>query len=102
MESFLGTYTSGCNRGHKLFGHLFCGRYKSLIVDGSVSSHYQERFYDPFTAEGWVTEAQCRDSSAMLPGPQNPGAEWPFLPILVFFWFFFWTRRIKTRKDLLQ
>jgi hypothetical protein len=27
------------NRRHKLFGHLFSGRYKSLIVDGSGSGY---------------------------------------------------------------
>src|ERR1700684_3899099 len=35
MQWFLGTYTARFNRRHKLFGHLFSGRYKSLIVDGS-------------------------------------------------------------------
>ena len=35
MKWFLGTYTSRFNRRHKLFGHLFSGRYKALIVDGS-------------------------------------------------------------------
>jgi REP element-mobilizing transposase RayT len=35
MKWFLGTYTSRFNRRHKEFGHLFSGRYKSLIVDGS-------------------------------------------------------------------
>jgi hypothetical protein len=35
MKWFLGTYTSRFNRRHKLLGHLFSGRYKSLIVDGS-------------------------------------------------------------------
>ena len=30
-----GHLTSRFNRRHKLFGHLFSGRYKSLIVDGS-------------------------------------------------------------------
>jgi REP element-mobilizing transposase RayT len=34
MKWFLGTYTSRFNRRHKLCGHLFSGRYKSLIVDG--------------------------------------------------------------------
>jgi REP element-mobilizing transposase RayT len=33
MKWFLGTYTSRFNRRHKLFGHLFSGRYKALIVD---------------------------------------------------------------------
>jgi len=35
MKWFLGTYTLRFNRRHKLFGHLFSGRYKSLFVDGS-------------------------------------------------------------------
>jgi REP element-mobilizing transposase RayT len=35
MKWFMGTYTSRFNRRHKLFGHLFSGRYKALIVDGS-------------------------------------------------------------------
>ena len=33
MKWFLGTYTSRFNRRHKLFGHLFSGRYKSLVID---------------------------------------------------------------------
>src|SRR6185295_17573608 len=35
MKWFLGTYTGRFNRRHKLCGHLFSGRYKALIVDGS-------------------------------------------------------------------
>src|SRR5216117_2272504 len=35
MKWFLGTYTARFNRRHKLFGHLFSGRYKALLVDGS-------------------------------------------------------------------
>jgi putative transposase len=35
MKWLLGTYTSRFNRRHRFFGHLFFGRYKSLIVDGS-------------------------------------------------------------------
>src|ERR1051325_4469430 len=35
MKWFLGTYTFRFNRRHKLVGHLFSGRYKCLIVDGS-------------------------------------------------------------------
>ena len=35
MKWFLGTYTGRFNRRHKLVGHLFSGRYKALIVDGS-------------------------------------------------------------------
>jgi putative transposase len=36
MQWFLGTYTARFNRRHKLFGHLFSGRYKSLIEQVSV------------------------------------------------------------------
>jgi len=39
MKRFLGTYTCRFNRRHKLFGHLFSGRYKSLIVDGFGSGY---------------------------------------------------------------
>lgn len=39
MKWFLGTYTARFNRRHKLFGHLFSGRYKSLIVDGSGNGY---------------------------------------------------------------
>jgi hypothetical protein len=39
MQWLLSTYTARFNRRHKLFGHLFSGRYKALIVDGS-GTHY--------------------------------------------------------------
>ena len=39
MKWFLGTYTSRFNRRHQLFGHLFSGRYKSLVVDGSGNGY---------------------------------------------------------------
>lgn len=35
MQWFLGTYTARFNRRHRYFGHLFSGRYKSLVVDES-------------------------------------------------------------------
>jgi len=35
MKWFLGTYTIRFNRRHRLSGHLFAGRYKSLLVDGA-------------------------------------------------------------------
>ena len=34
MKWLLGTYTSRFNRRHRVFGHLFSGRYKALVVDG--------------------------------------------------------------------
>ena len=39
MKWLLGTYTGRFNRRHKLFGHLFSGRYKSLVVDGSGTGY---------------------------------------------------------------
>ncbi len=35
MKWLLGTYTARFNRRHREFGHLFSGRYKALLVDGS-------------------------------------------------------------------
>jgi putative transposase len=35
MKWLLGTYTSRFNHKHRLTGHLFSGRYKALVVDGS-------------------------------------------------------------------
>ena len=35
MKWLLGTYTGRFNRRHQEFGHLFSGRYKALLVDGS-------------------------------------------------------------------
>jgi REP element-mobilizing transposase RayT len=34
MKWLLGTYTSRFNRRHRVFGHLFSGRYRTLVVDG--------------------------------------------------------------------
>src|SRR5882672_4442583 len=39
MRWLLGTYSARFNRRHRLFGHVFSGRYKSLIVDGSGSGY---------------------------------------------------------------
>jgi hypothetical protein len=35
MKWFLGNYTQRFNARHRMRGHLFVGRYKSLLVDGS-------------------------------------------------------------------
>src|SRR3974377_2360699 len=39
MKWLLGAYTMRFNRRHKLFGHLFSGRYKALPVDGSGTGY---------------------------------------------------------------
>ncbi len=41
MKWFLGTYTARFNRKHRLVGHLFSGRYKALIVDGSGDGYFK-------------------------------------------------------------
>jgi REP element-mobilizing transposase RayT len=39
MKWLLGTYTMRFNRRHRLSGHLFAGRYKSLLIDGRDPSY---------------------------------------------------------------
>ena len=39
MAWLLSTYTIRLNHRHKLFGHVFSGRYKALIVDGDGSGY---------------------------------------------------------------
>jgi putative transposase len=39
MKWLLGTYTGRFNRRHSYFGHVFSGRYKALIVDGSGNGY---------------------------------------------------------------
>ena len=39
MKWLLGTYTMRFNRRHKLAGHLFAGRYKSLLIDGTTPGY---------------------------------------------------------------
>ena len=41
MKWLLGVYTGRYNRRHRLFGHLFSGRYKSLVVDGSGTGYFK-------------------------------------------------------------
>jgi REP element-mobilizing transposase RayT len=41
MKWLLGVYTGRFNRRHKIFGHLFSGRYKSLVVDGSGTGYFK-------------------------------------------------------------
>src|SRR5665213_603 len=41
MKWLLGTYTARFNRKHRVFGHLFSGRYKSLLVDNSGNGYFK-------------------------------------------------------------
>jgi putative transposase len=39
MKWFLGTYTTRFNRRYRYFGHLFSGRFKALLVEGSGNGY---------------------------------------------------------------
>lgn len=41
MKWFQGTFTQRYNAGHKLWGHLFQGRYKAKVIDDSDSSYFR-------------------------------------------------------------
>ena len=41
MKWLQSTYTSRYNRRHRLFGHLFQGRYKAVVVDGKQGQYFQ-------------------------------------------------------------
>jgi putative transposase len=41
MKWLQGTYTSRFNRRHKLFGHLFQGRYKAVVIEGAAGDYFQ-------------------------------------------------------------
>jgi putative transposase len=72
MKWFLGTYTSRFNRRHKLFGHLFSGRYKALIVDSSGKGYFKTVcdyvHLNPVRAQLIGTEAALR---------AYPWSSWP-------------------------
>ena len=46
MQWLLGSYTQRFNRRHGLWGHLFGGRYKALLVDGRPGRAYLRRVCD--------------------------------------------------------
>ena len=54
MKWLLGTYTGRFNRRHKLFGHLFSGRYESLVVDGPGTGYLKTR--ETTMTLKWVAE----------------------------------------------
>jgi putative transposase len=43
MKWFLGTYTVGFNARHRLRGHLFAGRYKSLLMVWDANRTFLDR-----------------------------------------------------------
>ena len=41
MKWLQGVYTQRFNRRHKVFGHLFQGRYKAVVIDGNAPGYFE-------------------------------------------------------------
>jgi len=87
MKWFLGTYTGRFNRRHKFFGHLFSGRYKALIVDGSGSGYLKTVcdyvHLNPVRAKLLKPETPLR-AFAWSSWPEylkRPAKRWPWLRV---------------------
>jgi REP element-mobilizing transposase RayT len=85
MKWLLGTYTGRFNRRHKLFGHLFSGRYKALIVDGSGNGYLKTVcdyvHLNPARAK-LLRPDQALRNYAWSSWPEylkRPGKRWPWL-----------------------
>ena len=74
MKWFLGKHTSRFNRRRRLFGHLFSGRYKALVVDGSGDGYLR-------TVRGYVHLNPVR---AKLLTPEQPLSDYPWSSILAY------------------
>jgi len=65
MRWFLSTYTARFNRRHQVFGHLFSGRYKALIVDASGNGYLKTVcdyvHLNPVRAKLLLSEQKLRD-----------------------------------------
>ncbi len=87
MKWFLGTYTSRFNRRHKLFGHMFSGRYKALIVDGSGNGYLKTVcdyvHLNPARAKLLQAEQALRKYqwSSWPEYLKSPGRRWPWLRV---------------------
>jgi len=87
MKWLLGTYTGRFNRRHRLFGHLFGGRYKALIVDGSGNGYLRTVcdyvHLNPARAR-LVGPAQALREYAWSSWPvylKSPANRWPWLRV---------------------
>jgi putative transposase len=87
MKWLLGTYTGRYNRRHKLFGHLFSGRYKAVIVDGSGDGYFKTVcdyvHLNPVRAK-LLTEPARLCEYAWSSWPEylkTPGKRWPWLRV---------------------
>ena len=41
MKWLQGAYTQRHNGRHKVFGHLFQGRYKAVVIDGQAPAYFE-------------------------------------------------------------
>jgi REP element-mobilizing transposase RayT len=87
MKWFLGTYTSRFHRRHRLFGHVFSGRYKSLVVDGSGTGYLRTVcgyvHLNPVRAKLLKPEQPLRDYvwSSYTEYLKPPGKRWAWLRV---------------------
>ncbi len=87
MKWFLGTYTGRFNRRHKLFGHLFSGRYKALIVEGGGDGYLKTVcdyvHLNPERAKLLKPEQALRAYrwSSWPEYLKGPGKRWPWLRV---------------------
>jgi len=87
MKWFLGTYTARFNRRHKLFGHLFSGRYKALVVDAASAGYFRTVceyvHLNPARAKLLTPEQSLRDYawSSFPEYLKPPKARWPWLRV---------------------
>lgn len=80
MKWLLGTYTSRFNHRHKVVGHLFSGRYKALVVDGSTPGYLKTAcdyvHLNPVRARLLSAEAPLRSYAwSSFPGYLQGGAQ---------------------------
>jgi putative transposase len=87
MKWLLGTYTTRFNRRHQLYGHLFSGRYKSLIVDGSGNGYLRTVcdyvHLNPVRARLLTSKEPLRTYRWSSFGEylKAPGRRWPWLRV---------------------
>ena len=87
MKWFLGTYTARFNRRHKLFGHLFAGRYKALVVDAASPGYFRTVceyvHLNPVRAKLLTPEQPLRDYawSSYPEYLKPPTRRWPWLRV---------------------
>jgi putative transposase len=87
MQWFLGTYTARFNRRHQYFGHLFSGRYKSLVVDESSPGYLKAAcdyvHLNPVRAKLLKPEQPLKEYrwSSWPQYLKTPGKRWPWLRV---------------------